>query len=104
MDTLKLTIYPKYNIIIDTTVCGSLDWDGDTYTVTGSYTKHYTIANACDSAVTMRVTVNPVPELTVSPEQAEVCEGEVVTFTPTVDNCGEREHTIEFAVIASDLA
>ena len=42
----------------DTTVCDSYTWGGQTYVQTGTYVKHFTGANGCDSTVTLHLTVN----------------------------------------------
>ena len=93
VDTLKLTVYPVYALTVDSTVCSDklpVTWNGVQFEDAGTKTvKLKTVEGDCDSVVTMRLTVNPSPVLTVTPASLTVCEGEEVTFMPSVENCGD---------------
>ncbi|MBQ3735201.1 MAG: right-handed parallel beta-helix repeat-containing protein, partial [Bacteroidales bacterium] len=56
--TLNLTIFPADSADFAETVCGSYEWNGETFTTSGDYTRTFTNANGCDSIVTLHLTVN----------------------------------------------
>ena len=56
--TLNLTLNHSETAEFSETVCNSYNWDGDTLTETGDYTRTLTNANGCDSVVTLHLTVN----------------------------------------------
>ncbi|MCR4681541.1 MAG: gliding motility-associated C-terminal domain-containing protein [Bacteroidales bacterium] len=64
--TLHLTVFPKTPSYEETTTCGSYEWFGNTYTESGTYYHPYTDANGCSQADTLRLTVNPLPNVTIS--------------------------------------
>ncbi len=49
------SIYPAVDVVLDTTVCGSYNWDALNITESGTYTQTFTAANGCDSVVTLHV-------------------------------------------------
>lgn len=59
--TLHLTVLPAFVFEYDTAFCdgGALDFYGETYTQSGSYSHHLPTADGCDSVVTVHLTVNP---------------------------------------------
>ena len=52
------------------TACGSYTWNGTNYTATGDYQYTYSLANGCDSVVTLHLTINPIPVVTISGDAA----------------------------------
>ncbi len=76
--------------------------DGETYTfgtqtlsIAGTYVDTLTAANACDSIVTLHLTVRPVIRDTIS---ASICEGETYTFgTQTLSVAGTYVDTLTAA-------
>lgn len=56
--------------IVDT-VCNTYTWDGTTYTVSGTDTKHYTTGLGCDSVVTLNLVVK---NSTYNTESAVACD------------------------------
>lgn len=66
--TLNLTINQPTASSVSATSCGSYTWslNGQTYTASGAYT--HTIPNAvgCDSVITLNLTINPNPVVTVT--------------------------------------
>ena len=64
------------------TVCGSYQWNGQTYTSSGVYT--YTTQNSvgCDSTVTLNLTVNLEPTIFGGSSQT-ICSGDTVQLSVT---------------------
>lgn len=60
--------------------CGSYEWDGQTYTTSGDYTKTYSLSGGCDSVVTLHLTISTVPEATVTATSETTCNGDEVTL------------------------
>ncbi len=95
--TLNLTIRPVIRDTISASIC-----DGETYTfgtqtlsIAGTYVDTLTAANACDSIVTLNLTVRPVIRDTIS---ASICEGETFTFgTQTLSAAGTYVDTLTAA-------
>ena len=56
--TLNLTINNATSSTTDVTACDSYDWNGTTYTASGSYTFTTTNAAGCDSTATLNLTIN----------------------------------------------
>ena len=54
--TFRASVYSE----LDTTVCESIVWNGETYTTSGDYPHTYANVLGCDSVVTMHLTVNQV--------------------------------------------
>ena len=54
--TLDLTIN-NYFINLNDTACGEYLWDGNIFTVSGSYSNTFTAINGCDSVVNMNLTI-----------------------------------------------
>ncbi len=95
--TLNLTVRPVIRDTISASIC-----EGETYTfgsqilsVAGTYVDTLTAANACDSIVTLNLTVRPVIRDTIS---ASICEGETYTFgTQTLSIAGTYVDTLTAA-------
>ena len=95
--TLNLTVRPIIRDTISASIC-----EGETYTFgslvldsTGTYTDTLTAANACDSIVTLNLTVRPIIRDTIS---ASICEGETYTFGSLVlDSTGTYVDTLTAA-------
>ena len=56
----------------DITACDSYDWNGTTYTTSGSYTFTTTNSSGCDSTATLNLTIN---NSSTSSEVIETCGG-----------------------------
>ena len=56
--TLNLTINNSSSSEDDVTACDSFDWNGVTYTESGTYTFATTNAVGCDSTATLNLTIN----------------------------------------------
>ncbi|MBR4787499.1 MAG: hypothetical protein IK013_06460, partial [Bacteroidales bacterium] len=87
VDTLFLTVHYGTHNVTDTTVCESFTWtdgDGQTYTVSGTYTHPYTNENGCASVDTLHLTVNygthDVTDTTVC-ESYTWADGSGLTYT-----------------------
>jgi hypothetical protein len=97
--TLHLTINHGSHSVIDTAVCGSFVWNGETYTQSGTYTYEYSGTTGCVNTEMLHLTVNPTYNVT---DTETICASELpytwngVEFTqagtqtvtlPTVDGC-----------------
>jgi len=51
---------------ITDTACGSYSLNGETYTASGTYTQTRVTASSCDSVITLDLTINPLPDKTVT--------------------------------------
>lgn len=79
-DTMIVTIAPHYNQTINVTQCGgSYQWNGTTYQNSGVYTNQFVSSFGCDSIVTLNLTINLVPTVTVT--DTTICEGEQAILT-----------------------
>ena len=56
--TLNLTINNSSSSEENVTACDSFDWNGATYTESGTYTFESTNAVGCDSVATLNLTIN----------------------------------------------
>ena len=74
IDTLRLTVYPKYDIHQYAAIFeGDSTWfDGNWYTLAGVYRDSLVSVNGCDSIRTLHVSIKPVG---VQIEQSSVCQG-----------------------------
>ena len=55
---MNLTINNASTSTTDVTACDSYDWNGTTYTNSGTYTFVTTNASGCDSTATLNLTIN----------------------------------------------
>jgi hypothetical protein len=58
VDSMMLKVGRTYNVVLDSTVCDSVLWNGKSYTESGVYTFNGVTATGCDSIVTMNLKVN----------------------------------------------
>ena len=56
-------------------MCDSYDWNGETYTASGTYTFETTNAVGCDSIATLNLTINNTDSITVNEFSCEVTIG-----------------------------
>ena len=97
--TLKLTVNPKYSRTDEVTICDSdLPYTyGDTVfeigTQSGTAVLHrQTVAHACDSIITLHLTVNPTYAI---PDELELCETELpYVYSDTVFGIGTQSGTV----------
>ena len=66
--TLHLAVNRPFAVDTFATACGSFTWHGTEYTATPAVDPTFTTtaANGCDSVVTLHLTVNPLPDVTIS--------------------------------------
>lgn len=60
--TLNLTLNHAETAEFSETACESFEWNGETFTTSGDYTRTFTNVVGCDSVVTLHLTVNPTEE------------------------------------------
>lgn len=70
---LRLTVNPKPNTIIDTSICEGDNYEG--YTAAGTFVDFYKAANGCDSVRQLHLTVRKKPK-PVMPANVGICEGD----------------------------
>ena len=58
VETLYLTINPIYNVVLDSIVCDSLEWEDSIYYASDTISQRLTSQFGCDSVVTINLTVN----------------------------------------------
>jgi hypothetical protein len=64
--TLNLTINQNSTSTQNITACNSYQWNGTTYTSSGTYFDTIPNAAGCDSLMTLNLTINNVPDLTTT--------------------------------------
>jgi len=76
--TTTNTVFPLYHNVTNQEICL-----GETYTFfdqvifqPGTYDSMFTSINGCDSLITLNLTVNPLPEVTISASANGICEGD----------------------------
>ncbi|MDA3883138.1 MAG: T9SS type A sorting domain-containing protein [Bacteroidales bacterium] len=76
VQTLTITINPTYSDTLRETIAygESYNFEGNTYTQTGTYTEAFTSEAGCDSTVTLNLTVevNTIPEITIDSTHFEI--------------------------------
>lgn len=79
-DSITVTVLQANDSVISATACGSYVWEGDTYTVTGDYTKTYTSPGGCIFTVTLHLTIIDELEVSLVADEEEICENESTTL------------------------
>ena len=69
--TLNLTINNSSSSSEDVVACDSYDWNGSTYTSSGSYTYNTQTVDGCDSTATLNLTIN---NSSTSQESVTACD------------------------------
>ena len=69
--TLNLTINNSSSSSEDVIACDSFDWNGVSFTESGTYTFSTTNSNGCDSTATLNLTIN---NSSSSEENATACD------------------------------
>jgi len=82
--TLQLKVNEAVAELVEATSFGSYIWNGVTYYESGDYTQTFTAANGCDSVVTLRLTISPMPEADVTATADTICSGDEVTLQTNV--------------------
>ena len=82
--TLQLKVNEPVTELVEATTFGSYIWNGVTYYESGDYTQTFTAANGCDSVVTLRLTISPMPEADVTATADTICSGDEVTLQTNV--------------------
>lgn len=82
-ERLRITVnaHPVYDETFDLSVCDSLFWIDTLITTAGSYTKTLSSFYECDSTVTLNVTINESPTLTLTGDMPvlEACVNQPIT-------------------------
>ena len=106
--TLHLTIHKSVEVVTTETACDSYTWDanGQTYSVSGTYTDTLQTLHGCDSIVVLRLTINKSVE---TEETAEACDSYTwngntyttsgdYTFTTTAANGCDSTVTLHLTI------
>ena len=87
--TVSLTVYPRYEIIRDTSVCNSdlpITWSGFTFNAAGTRTLRLQTTHGCDSVITLHLEVRDTSSYT---EMVESCDAytwqDGVTYTASTN-------------------
>ena len=85
--TKMVTVNPTYNTPITESICQgqSYNFHGQILTASGIYTHTLQTSKDCDSIITLTLTVNPLPTVTISGE-SNFCQGDNVTLTASGAN------------------
>ena len=78
----NVVVNPTYNTPISQSICQgeSYNFHGQILTTSGVYTHTLTSAQGCDSIITLTLTVNSLPTVTIS-GTTTICQGETTTLT-----------------------
>ena len=106
--TLHLTIHKSVEVVTTETACDSYTWaaNGQTYSVSGTYTDTLQTLHGCDSIVVLRLTINKSVE---TEETAEACDSYTwngntyttsgdYTFTTTAANGCDSTVTLHLTI------
>ena len=77
-----VTVNPTYNIPISASICqgDTFNFFGQSLTAAGSYSHTLYTSKGCDSVITLILTVNPLPNVTISGDTS-ICQGQTTTLT-----------------------
>lgn len=76
------TVNPAYSFAESHSICNgtTYNWHGTNYSAAGSFTKHYTTINGCDSNYTLNLSVKPVYSIS---ESHNMCQGATYNWRGT---------------------
>ena len=77
---VSVTFHPRQDIVIDTTACNSLVWNGVTYTTDTTLTDSLTNVHGCDSIITVNIHVITTPSVDIIGSHY-FCPGDTVLLT-----------------------
>ncbi len=95
--TITLTVLPRSTTALSATICQQeiYDFNGVLLDESGVYTNVLSAANACDSIVTLTLTVLPVPKTEIT---ANLCPGEAYLYEgDTLNSTGSYPYTFTAA-------
>jgi len=98
--TLNLTVSPTYIQTIDSTICQNnlpFEWNGITFTSSGTHTLITPASNGCDSILNITLSVESLPELISLSGGDSYCEGEIINNITAQIN-GDLPCTILYSV------
>lgn len=77
-----VTVNPTYNIPISASICqgDTFNFFGQSLTAASSYSHTLYTSKGCDSVITLILTVNPLPNVTISGDTS-ICQGQTTTLT-----------------------
>lgn len=78
--TANITEPDLINDTISASACGSYTWEGQDYTLSDYYEHTYTAVNGCDSVVTMNLTINPIPDNSITSSGATFTAASNATY------------------------
>ncbi|MDD4149780.1 MAG: T9SS type A sorting domain-containing protein [Bacteroidales bacterium] len=75
----QISVFPNYEFITDTEICDGdiLSWQGNDYSVAGTYYDSLMTTVGCDSVYVLNLTVNPSYEFVTN---TEICAGELFNW------------------------
>ena len=80
-DSQYITVESMDDVVLPpVTACESYEWEGETYTVSGNYTKVFTTPAGCEYNMTLPLTIINRPSITLIADDEVICEGESTTL------------------------
>ena len=92
------TVYPTYETETSATACVQYEWNGETFTATGDYTRTLQTVNNCDSVVTLHLTINPIQNTEITVDECDSWTWNGQTYTES----GEYTQTLTSVVTSCD--
>ena len=82
-----VSVNPTYNITVYDSICqgGSYNFFGQNLTTADTYSHTLYTSKGCDSVITLVLTVNPLPSVTIS-DSSHFCQGDSLTLTAIGEN------------------
>ena len=79
-DSQLITVSEAEDEELTVTACEFYEWEGDIYYVSGDYSKVLTSPEGCDYTVTLHLTIQNAPSVTLISDDEEICEDESTTL------------------------
>ena len=92
------TVFPAQSVSIDLNATANIsyEWNGQTYTESGTYTQTFETVHGCDSVVTLHLTVNQIPAGDAQPcpgnETVTDYDGNVYNTVKIGEQCWMKEN------------
>lgn len=84
--TLHLWVISVDTFFFAQSVCESFIWNGETYYESDSYTQSFSVTDVCDSIVTLLLTIEGPPVVSVTVAEDTICKGASTMLSAEVGN------------------
>ena len=78
-------VYPTYNNEVAAVACAQYEWNNETFTASGDYTRTLHTVNNCDSVVTLHLTINPILNTEITVDECDSWTWNNQTITESGD-------------------